>query len=189
MDKDVLKAILTETKRRLVAVGLAGVMIGTTSCSLAKENNTDNVLPERNAISTEYSNINNYYINGVYNNQEVKLYNSKNAYILFDKETYEAKEYIYYGKMVFGGLGYHVEVYDLVSEELLAYSDGIDKKINNDYYKYLVENNYQVCLAEVNKYLNDKTAKDYYSLEEIRALEPEIAESLKTMYAVKTRTK
>ena len=45
----------------------------------------------------------------------MQLYNSANVYLLFNKETYEVSEYIYYKRNVLGGLGSHVELYDLTN--------------------------------------------------------------------------
>ena len=55
---------------------------------------------------------------------------------------------------------------------MFAYGNGIDTTYNGEYYKYIVENNYQVCLSEVSDYVEGHSSKDYYSLDEIRKLEP-----------------
>ena len=118
------------------------------------------------------------------NGEAVKEYNSQNVYLLFNKETYEVKEYIFTNKVtVFGG----AELYDLVTEEMLAYGDGIATIINKDYYKYLVDNNYQVCLTEVGDYVEEHSTKEYYTLAEIKELEPTIKESLKIINKAKTK--
>ena len=110
-----------------------------------------------------------YYKYVVKNGEAIKLYNSQNVYLLYDKETYEVSEYIYRTQVTwFGG----AELYDLESEEMLAYGNGIATTYNGEYYKYIVENNYQVCLSEVSDYVEGHSSKDYYSLDEIRKLEP-----------------
>ena len=53
----------------------------------------------------------------------------------------------------------------------------------------MIENNYQVCLTEVSDYVEGHTGKEYYSLDEIRELEPQIAEGLKIINSAKVKTK
>ena len=46
-----------------------------------------------------------------------------------------------------------------------------------------------VCLTEVSDYVEGHASKEYYSFDEIRALEPQIAESLKIINSAKAKTK
>ena len=177
---------LIEIKKRLLALGLAGVMIGTAGCTSNKD---ENGVPKHVSISSEYSNVDDYYKYVMQNGEAVKLYNSANVYLLFNKETYEVSEYIYYRRNILGGLGSHVELYDLPNENMIVYSDGISTTYNEEYYKYLIENNYQVCLTEASDYVEGHTGKEYYSLDEIKELEPQIAESLKIINSAKVKTK
>lgn len=177
---------LIEIKKRLLALGLAGVIFGTAGCTSNKD---ENRVPKRVTITSEYSNVDDYYKYVMQNGEAVKLYNSANVYLLFNKETYEVSEYIFYKKNILGGLGCHVELYDLPNENMIVYSDGISTTYNEEYYKYIIENNYQVCLTEVSDYVEGHTGKDYYSLDEIRELEPQIGESLKIINSVKVKTK
>ena len=177
---------LIEIKKRLLALGLAGVMLGTAGCTSNKD---ENGVPKHVSISSEYSNVDNYYKYVMQNGEAVKLYNSANVYLLFNKETYEVSEYIYYRRNILGGLGSHVELYDLPNENMIVYSDGISTTYNEEYYKYLIENNYQFCLTEVSDYVEGHTGKEYYSLDEIKELEPQIAEGLKIINSAKVKTK
>lgn len=177
---------LIEIKKRLLALGLAGVMLGTVGCASNKD---ENGIPKHTSISSEYSNVDDYYKYVVQNGEAIQLYNSANVYLLFNKETYEVSEYIYYKKDILGGLGNHVELYDLLNENMLFYSDGISTTYNKEYYNYLIENNYQVCLTEVSDYIEGHTGKEYYSLDEIKELEPQIVESLKIINSAKAKTK
>ena len=161
-------------------------MIGTSGCSSDKD---ENGIPKHASISSEYSNVDDYYKYVMQNGEAVKLYNSKNVYLLFNKETYEVTEYIYYARNILGGLGSHVELYDLPNENMLAYCDGIDTTYNEDYYYYIIENNYQVSLTEVSDYVEGHINKEYYSLHEIRELEPIIKASLKKINHAKSKTK
>ena len=177
---------LIEIKKRLLALGLVGVMLGTAGCTSNKD---ENGVPKRVSISSEYSNVDDYYKYVMQNGEAVKLYNSANVYLLFNKETYEVSEYIFYKKNILGGLGSHVELYDLQNENMIVYSDGISTTYNEEYYKYIIENNYQFCLTEVSDYVEGHTGKEYYSLDEIKELEPQIAESLKIINSAKVKTK
>ena len=177
---------LIEIKKRLLALGLAGVMIGTAGCTSNKD---EKGVPKNVSISSEYSTVDDYYKYVMQNGEAVKLYNSANVYLLFNKETYEVSEYIYYRRNVLGGLGSHVELYDLPNENMIVYSDGISTTYNEEYYKYLIENNYQVCLTGASDYVEGHTGKEYYSLDEIKELEPQIAESLKIINSAKVKTK
>lgn len=46
---------LIEIKKRLLALGMAGVMLGTAGCNFNKE---ENGVPKRVSISSKYSNVN-----------------------------------------------------------------------------------------------------------------------------------
>ena len=174
---------LIQMKKRLLALGLVGVMFGTVGCTDSKSENKE---PSRIAISQEYYNIEDYYKYAMQNEKAVKLYNSKNVYLLYNKETYEVNEYIFQNQVTwFGG----AELYDLETEEMLAYGDGIDTIYNEEFYEYLIENNYQVCLTEIGDYIEGHVAKEYYSLDEIKTLEPQIEESLRIINGVKVKTK
>ncbi len=173
---------LIEAKKKLLALGLVGMMLGVTGCTSLDENG----VPKRVKISSYYSNVEDYYKYAIQDGKAVKLYNSSNIYLLFNKETYEVSEFIYRDYVTwFGG----VELYDLESEEMLVYGDGINTEYNEDYYKYILNNNYQVCLNEVSDYVEGHDSKEYYSLGEIRKLEPQIAKSLKIINKAKVKTK
>lgn len=173
---------LIELKKRLLALGLAGVIIGTAGCS---NNKDENAVPEHYPIPSEYSNVDDYYKYIVRGKTATKLYKAENVYLLFDKETYTAEEYIF--DTVHGEYG--GQLYDLETEELIMYSSGISYMYNEEYNNYLIENNYHVCLKDVCDYVEGHTGKDYYSLDEIKELEPQIAESLKIINSAKVKIK
>lgn len=181
MEEIMDKYKLIQIKKRLFALSIAGVMLGTAGCSISTTGE-----PERVSISKEYSNVEDYYKYVVKNGEAIKLYNSQNVYLLYDKETYEVSEYIFKSQVTwFGG----AELYDLESEEMLAYGNGIATTYNGEYYEYIVENNYQVCLADVSDYVEGHDSKDYYSLDEIRKLEPQIRDSLRIINEAKVKIK
>ena len=53
----------------------------------------------------------------------------------------------------------------------------------------MLENNYQVCLADTSDYVEGHANKGFYLLDEIRELEPQIAQSLKAIDSIKVRKK
>ena len=63
---------------------------------------------------------------------------------------------------------------------MIAYDNGLGTYYNLDLYDSIRENNYQVCLNEIEDYIDDEELKAYYSLEEIRNLEPKILSELKS---------
>ena len=160
-------------------------MLGTTGCTSSKNENKNEIgEPNRIEISQEYSNVEDYYRYVIQNGEAVRQYNSKNIYLLYDKTTYEVNEYIYKDNWIGG-----VELYDLETEEMLTYSNGVDITYNEEFYEYLLKNNYQVCLDEVSDYVEGHIAKKYYSLDEIRELEPQIEEGLRIINKAKVKTK
>lgn len=164
-------------KKRLLALGLACMMIGFYACS-NKENEEDE-LPIRQKISSEYSEVEKCYKYMIENGVATKVYNCENVYLLFNKETLEVSEFLYHDEDILFGAASAATMYDLETEEVLVYSNGISNVINEEYFDYIVENNYQVCLSDVCDYVEGIELKEYYSLEEIRDLEPKISEGLK----------
>ena len=65
----------------------------------------------------------------------------------------------------------------------------INTKYNEQYYDYLRENTYNGCLKDTSDYIEGHINKEYYSLDEIRELEPQIAESLKIINSAKVKIK
>ena len=84
---------------------------------------------------------------------------------------------------MFGG----AELYDLETEEMLAYGDGIATAYNEEFYQYLVASNYQVCIADAGNYVEGLSTVDYYSLDEIKELEPQIEKGLKIINKSKAK--
>lgn len=177
MNKNKLKAL----KERILALGLSGIILVTTGC-ISSEN--ENKEPKRISIDKEYSSIEENYKYIDENGNEIKVYNSQNVYLLFDYETYEVKEYIFKSPTSWIGGS---ELYDLVTEEMLAYGNGISNAYNEEYFEYLKANNYKVCLTEISTYVKGHISKEYYSLEEIKSLEPLIIENLKQINANKLK--
>lgn len=179
-------------KKSLLALGLATAIIETVSCGTNAETNTEIVeeepiQPKLDEIPEEYSRVNNYYKYVIKNDEPVKVYNSKNTFLLYDKETYNVHEYLYSNTPYLANTLYTTELYDLSTEEMLAYGDGFDTSINADYYRNLIQSTYQVGMTELGDYIEGYKTKDYYTLEEIKELEPTVLENLKKINSIKTR--
>ena len=74
---------LIQMKKKLMALGLAGVMLGTAGCTSSKNENGGE--PSRVSVSQEHSNVEDYYKYAMQNGKAVKLYNSQNVYLLYNK--------------------------------------------------------------------------------------------------------
>lgn len=179
------KEKLKKLKNDLIVLGLIGGLATPVIVPVvySAKNKDENGIPKYVSIPSEYSDVDDYYKYVIQDGKTVKLYNSQNIYLLFDKETYEVTEYIYYNRII------GCELYDLSSENMIFYSDGIGISYNDEYFNYLIENNYQVCLAETSDYVEEHTSKEYYSIDEIRELEPQIAEGLKIINSTKVKVK
>ena len=72
---------LFQIKKRLLALGLVGAMLGTAGCTNGKNENGE---PSRISISQEHSNVDDYYKYVMQNGEAVKRYNSQNVYLLYN---------------------------------------------------------------------------------------------------------
>ena len=171
---------LIELKRKLIAIGLLGVMIGTTGCG-----KDENGVPKRSEISRSYYNFDEYTKYIVKNKEVEKVYKMQNIILLCNKETYEVKEYIF-DETLFGYFG--GQLYELDTEDLIVYSDGIGPTYNEKYYRYLMKNNYIIKFTNLSDLIENKELKEYYTLDEIKELEPEIIEGLKLINKEKAKT-
>ena len=180
------KEELRKLKKKLITIGVLGVMVGTSGCKNVDENG----VPVIKSIPKTYNSFNKYVEDIVRDFEVHKICKTENVYLLYDKETFEVKEYIFNNIFELFSKKYGIELYDIDSEELICYNNGIDDIVyNEDYYKYLIDNNYIVSLANLSNYIEDIEVKEYYTLDEIRELEPQILESLKIIINSKTKTK
>ena len=175
---------LIELRKRLLALGVAGGMLFVTS---GCDSTNDNEVSKREVIETEYSQVSKYYDYAIKDGEPVKKYKAENIYLLYDKNNYEVSEFIYFGKGIVFDLFSYIELYDLESEEMLFYHDGLGTSYNSGYYHHIMSNNYQVCLTDAENYVEGHIKKDSYTLEEIRELEPIIADSLKIINEAKSK--
>ena len=136
---------LTNMKKKLLSLGVLSTVCFMSGCG------SDDVIPEITPVPERYSNIEDYYEFPIQDGEAVQYYNSDNVYLLYDKESYNVTEYIYASRDVLFGLGRHTELYDLVTEEMIVYCDGLGTVYNEEYYNYLLDNNYQVYLKKLNE--------------------------------------
>ena len=170
------KEQLRKLKRDLLCAGLIGITLTTSGCV-----HEDKVIPPRAAITSRTNNADDCYKYIIKDGEALRVYDSSKVYILYDKENYNISEYLVNKRP------YSAEVYELVSEEMIFYYSGLSNA-NAEYYTYLINNNYEVCLADIEDYIEGSILKDFYTLEEIRELEPKILEGLKKINAAKQKT-
>jgi len=177
MDKNKLH----ELKKRIIAIGLLGVMLTTAGCQYDK-----NGKPKLKKIHPNYNHIDNYRTYIIRNGEAICVYNANNIIIAVDKKTYESEEYLWDYKDIL--LGRSGELYDLESEEMLVYSDGIATGFNEFYVNdYLKNNFYCINFTKLANYIEGIVVKDYYTLEEIKEIEPLLIEAVKKIDQTKVK--
>lgn len=177
------KEELKKMKKKLIALGILGVMIGTSGCKNVDENG----IPIRQSIPSKYNLYNKYVQDVVRDGKADKLCKTKNVCLFYDKETLEVKEYIYDYSFKLFDETYGGDFYDIETEELIFHNDGFGNDYNKQYFLYLIDNNYVISLSDLSNYIEEINVKEYYTLEEIRELEPKILESLKIIINSKTK--
>ncbi len=181
-----MKQTLSEIKSKILPLGMAGIIVA-----------VGNQLPQKKAetetpsttIPQQFSHVERYYEELEQFGKTTKYYATPYVWLLYDKDTYDVSEYLFYSQKTLFGFGLEVELYNLESEELLVCGDGITRRDNEDYFRYLVNNNYEVCLADMDNYLDGVYIKDYYTLDEIKKIEPIIKEGLKNINSAKVKVK
>lgn len=119
------------------------------------------------------------------NGEPVTVYSGKNVFLAFDKETFDVKEYIYtYTTLT-------AQIYDLSTGYLVvganAFSSPYEDGVSN--WNILEKENYLVFFKEISDYLEDEEVKEWYSLDDIKELEPRIIESLKIINEYESKVK
>mgnify|MGYP003308965279 CR=1 FL=1 len=119
------------------------------------------------------------------NGEAVTVYSGKNVFLAFDKETYDVKEYVYtYTTLT-------AQIYDLSTGYLVvganAFSSPYEDGVSN--WNILEKENYLVFFKEISDYIEDEELKEWYSLDEIKELEPRIIESLKIINEYESKVK
>lgn len=126
-------------------------------------------------ISQEHNDFEDYTITLIRNGEPTTVYKGENISITIDKETYEVKEYIFCKGILSG------EIYDLKTGYLIAEGSfitgytGYSQKNGH----VILDNCYVVDFVNINNYVEDHNLQEYYTLDEIRNLEPTIIEAVK----------
>ena len=164
---------LIELRNSLIAITLAGTIIGFSGC----KNNTDNDNNYKSvSINQELSNIDNYYKYIEKEKKRVKVYNSDYIYLFINRESYEISEYLVVEKE-----NEDIEVYDINNDDkLIVYSDKYGTNTTNeDFLTNLLDNNYPVGINEIDEKIAPYQHQDYYSLKTIKKMGKEITSNLK----------
>lgn len=154
-------------RKKLLALGLASIMIGTTGC-----NNAKSEIPDIRPIENDDDNFGDFYQFSIKKDKVTKEYKSENIYITFNKETNETDEIVYHLRKK----DLVTRIFDLETENLLYYSNGISP-LQSEYLEYLLNNNILIHLPSIDNYI-DEDVKECYSLDEIKMLETRLVDKL-----------
>ena len=126
-------------------------------------------------ISQEFNEFNEYSKSIIKEGIPTTAYKGENLAVAINKETYEVKEYIFREGSISG------EIYDLNTGYLIVdvfiLTTPNDASIKNN--RVILDNNYVVEFRNINDYIEGHNLQEYYTLEEIKNLEPHIIESVK----------
>ena len=172
-----------EVKKGLLALVVVPVMLLTSGCELTEKKLDAKGYPVRFSIPDRYNYVDRYYDYAVRDGKKERIYKAENVFVLFDKGTGETMELLYNEDF------FSVEVYDLVTLEMLVNGDCIGgmNTYNEDYYDAIRERNYQVHLSDAGKLIEGHQDKEYYTLDEIRAIEPELLNGYKVLNGIKAK--
>ncbi len=170
-------------RRALLAVLAAGVILVTSGCANTTGANNESRIPKNYGVPSEYNKFSDYYTMGIRNGEKTKLFKRDYIWILFDKETLEGHKYIYKDESEYFR---HIEMYDLETGEMLFYgrSAGLilpGDHYNADYASYLIDHGYDLGFKDLDKYIEGVEKKDYYSIEEIDEIIPQLREACITL--------
>ena len=145
-----------------------------TASGCAKERPTD-WPDEFYYVSQEYNDFEDYTTTVIKNGEPTTAYKGENLAVAIDKETYEVKEYIFHRGFISG------EIYDLKTGYLIVdigiATAPIENSVKNN--QFMLDNCYVVEFVDINNYVEGHTLQEYYSLDEIKNLEPTIVEAVK----------
>ena len=178
---------MNKVGKTALAFVVAGSMAVLGGCS----SNGNTGAPTRQQVSSIFSRANEcsyYYIE---DQSAIKMFNTDNVYLMYDKETYAVKEILHSSAVTKNGVNLG-EVLYLPNDEIISvYYDGDpDYTQNYGYRRYLFENNYVIPLGDAWQYIDGgMEMKDSYSLGEIRAMEPGIEKGLRIINDEKAKVK
>jgi len=119
------------------------------------------------------------------NGEPLTVYKGENIVLAINKETFDVKEYVYKQSSLIGKIYDLATGYMIVNVNVFDYSHSYDESN----YNKLKEENYIVELVNISDYIEDAELKEWYSIEEIKELEPKVIESLKIINEYESKVK
>jgi len=166
------KKIKDVFKRGIALTAMVFTLATVSGCAEKQPANWPN---EFQYISQENNEFEKYTSSVIRNGQPAKGYKGENIAVAINKETYEVKEYIFRRGAISG------EIYDLntgyMIAEVFLTTQSWDTSIKNN--EVILDNCYVVEFVNINNYVEGHNLQEYYTLEEIKNLEPTIVESVK----------
>lgn len=168
-------------KRGISLLTAAFTIVSLSGCAEVPEDYPE----EFSYIEQEANHFDDFNKTVIRNGEPVTVYSEKNVFLAFDKETYDVKEYVYtYTSLT-------AQIYDLATGYLIVggnvFSSPYDSDVTN--WDTLKEDNYLVFFDEISDYIEGYELKEWYSLDEIKELEPRIIESLKIINEYESKVK
>ena len=117
--------------------------------------------------------------------EPVTVYKGENISLVINKETFDVKECIYHNTAI------TAQIYDLSTGYLIVDASIVSHKGDADYknYEKLIEDSYIVEFVNISDYLEDEELKEWYTLDEIKELEPKVIDSLKIVNEYESKVK
>ena len=144
---------------KLYSLALAGVI---TITSLGV--NSNNLY--KNYINKKYNDFKKFVRIRIVNTKLTDCYNVNNITIFIDNNTLKMNEYIYYEDESINKL------FELNSKDLIYYNDLTNNiEYGERNYQDLLENSTVVSFNELDKYIDEYSIKEWYSLEDIKEIE------------------
>jgi len=157
--------------KRCVLLATTVVTLATFSSCSKEIKNDKNVLIN---VSQENNEFDKFCKTIIRNGNPVVGYNINNISLSIDKDTFEVKEYIYNVSGLSG------QVYDLVTGELLVDVFVLTpNNLSENNWNIIKENKYIIDFFNIGDYIENIELKEYYTLEEIKSIEPQLIDSLK----------
>ena len=157
-------------KRGIVLVALTSSVTLLSGCT--EDKTPSNWPSEYSYIDQSYNYFDEYHKTIIKDGVPVNVYIGENISLTIDKTTYEVKEYIYSESLIIG------KIYDINTGYLLVDANILEIE-GRDNWEKISQNKYIINFVDIADYVEGETLKEYYTLEEIKELEPKIVESLK----------
>lgn len=156
-------------------IALISVPIVLTTVSGCSQSVPEDWPSEFSYVSQENNNFEDLSKIVIQNGEAVSVYPGENIAVAVNNDTYDVKEYLFYNGFL-SGTAYDMETGYLISDLFVT-----DTTSSADYknVKSIYDNNSVIEFSELGDYVEGEETKEYYTLEEIRALEPIIVESVK----------